>query len=546
LAARISPRDLITGARFLARLRSFVRHAPSPQQARALLCRRFEQREASFLGIARRAVYEQPDSPYRQLLELAGCEYGDLERLVRQDGVEGALRVLFAHGVYVAVDEFKGRRPAKRGSATIAVNPQLLRNPLASFHVPARSGGSRSKGTPLLFDLEFVRGCGVNASLALDARGGGDWLKATWETSGAGARFRLLKLSSFGAPPVRWFSQVDPAAPDLDPVFRYSELAMRIGGGLGAVRLPPAVHAPLHDPLVIVRWMAGVLQSGATPFMQTFASSAVRLCQRACEAGISLEGAQLTLMGEPTTEARLNAIRRSGARALPRYGSIECGPIGYGCLNPERADDVHLLHDLHAVIQPSDVGGTIGGFPMNAVFVSALHPASPFVMLNVSMGDQATMVGRSCGCAMERLGWGTHLHSIRSYEKLTGGGMTFLDTDVISVLEEVLPGRFGGAPTDYQLLETEAADGQPVLTLLVHPRVGPLDADAVADTFLRAIGSTSSIERVMESLWRDAAFLRVARGAPLATHSGKVLHFHVDHRAGTGGGPTSRFPPSAG
>lgn len=207
------------------------------------------------------------------------------------------------------------------------------------------------------------------------------WFKATWETPGAGARFRLLKFSSFGTPPVRWFSQVDPA----------------------------------------------------------------------------------------------------------------------------------------------------DGLPANALFISSLHPASPFILLNVSMGDQAIVVQRACGCPLEQLGWVTHLHTIRSYEKLTGGGMTFLDTDVIRVLEEELPARFGGTPTDYQLLEEEADDGQPRLQLLVHPRVGPLDPNSVAEVFLRAIGSGSSVERVMEFLWRDANLLRVERKAPLTTHSGKVLHMHLGH-----------------
>ena len=528
LHSRISLENVIIGTRFLSRLPSFLRHPTSSQEARAILRRRFEQREENFLAVVKQAVYGHAASPYRQLLQLAGCEYGDLERLVHQEGVEGALRVLYSHGVYVTVDEFKGRRPATRGNATVVVNPDLLRNPLAAFHVPARSGGSRSKGTPLLFDLDFVRGCGVNACLALEARGGADWLKATWETSGAGARFRLLKFSSFGAPPVRWFSQIDPAAPGLDPVFRWSELAMRLGSSLGAVPLPLSTHAPLHSPLSIAHWMAGVLQTGNIPFLFTFPSSAVRLCQAAYEAGVNLRGAQLTLGGEPITGARLTVIRRTGADALPRYGTIECGPIGYGCLKPEFPDDVHLLHDLHALIRSPETDGEAHGFPANALFVSSLHPRAPFVMLNVSMGDQATLVGRACGCPMEQLGWVTHLHTIRSYEKLTGGGMTFLDTDVIRVLEEELPARFGGAPTDYQLLEEEADDGQPVLRLLVHPRVGPLDTNAIADAFLRTIGSTSSIEQVMEFLWRDAGFLRVERRAPLTTHSGKVLHLHLE------------------
>jgi hypothetical protein len=32
--------------------------------------------EATFLELARRAVYERPDSPYRTLLHEAGCERG--------------------------------------------------------------------------------------------------------------------------------------------------------------------------------------------------------------------------------------------------------------------------------------------------------------------------------------------------------------------------------------------------------------------------------------------------------------------------------------
>jgi hypothetical protein len=70
---------------------------------------------------------------------------------------------------------------------------------------------------------------------------------------------------------------------------------------------------------------------------------------------------------------------------------MECGPIGYGCLAPEAPDDVHLLQDLHALIQPSKTDGEFDGLPANALFISSLHPASPFILLNVSMGDQALL-----------------------------------------------------------------------------------------------------------------------------------------------------------
>jgi hypothetical protein len=274
--------------------------------------------------------------------------------------------------------------------------------------------------------------------------------------------------------------------------------------------------------------MAEVLHSGLTPYLHTFASPAVRLCQAAFEARIELSGAHFTLGGEPVTEARMAVVRRVGAHGLPRYGSADTGgSIGDGCLTPEVVDDVHLFHDLQAVIQPGPEGESFG-LPATALLISSLRPTAPFILLNVSMGEQAVMTQRACGCPLEGLGWATHLHTIRSYEKLTSGGMTFLDTDVIGVLEEVLPARFGGAPTDYQLVEDEADDGSPRLRLLVHPAVGPLDTEAVSKTFLSAIGAGAGVERVMSLLWRDAGLLRVERLAPRTTASGKVLHLHLD------------------
>jgi hypothetical protein len=135
------------------------------------------------------------------------------------------------------------------------------------------------------------------------------------------------------------------------------------------------------------------------------------------------------------------------------------------------------------VIQPgtdgacADGAGAPAGLPEKAMLLSSLLPSAPVLMLNVCLGDQAALVRRSCGCAMERHGWSLHIEGVRSFEKLTAGGITLLDVDVVRVLEEVLPARFGGAPTDYQLVERpDGADGRPEVRLLVSPALGPLDA----------------------------------------------------------------------
>jgi hypothetical protein len=514
--------ELSIGARLLARLPFFLRHPVRLPEAKDAVRRRLERREADFLAIARVSIFGNPSSPYRRLLRMARCEYGDLERSVTQDGLEHTLGLLFRNGVYLSVDEFKGRRDAVRAAERIEAGPSLLRNPLSAFHVSARSSGSRGAPTPVLIDLAFVRDCAMNTLLLLDARGGARRV-AIWEAPGAGTTFRLLKYAVCGAAPERWFSQVSLSDRRLHQRYRWSARLMRWESALAGPRLPGPEYAPLHDPLPVARWIAETARGERTPHLFTLGSPAVMLCHRAVDAGIDLSGAEIILAGEPVTDVRLAAVRRSGATPIPRYGSIETGPIGYACMRPEASDDVHLLSDLHAVIQGGPEGEA-AGIPANGLLVTSLRATAPFVLLNVSMGDQALMTRRRCGCPLERVGWSTHLRSIRSYEKLTAGGVTFLDTDLIRVLEEVLPARFGGLPTHYQLLEEESDQGRPRIRLLVHPAVGDADSAQIAEAFLESIGWGTGGERIMGLELRDGDVLRVERRAPVVTGSGKVHH----------------------
>jgi hypothetical protein len=266
--------------------------------------------------------------------------------------------------------------------------------------------------------------------------------------------------------------------------------------------------------------MEETLEAGAIPHLWGSPSAAVRLCQQGEQAGAQLQGAQFTITGEPVTAARLAAIRRVGAHAVPDYGSADSGgSLTYGCLAPEAPDDVHFFNDLHVLIQAE-----AAPFPPNALLVTSLTSSSPFVFLNVSMGDSASVKERRCGCPLEALGWTTHLQQIRSYEKLTAGGVTFEDSEIIPLLEEWLPGTFGGGPTDYQLVEEEGADGEPHLCLMVRPSVGDLDTEAVARALIDAIGNGPENKRNMAAYWRRAGTLRVVRGEPYTTGSGKIHH----------------------
>jgi hypothetical protein len=429
------------------------------------------------------------------------------------------------------VDEFKGRRPARRGAASIEVRLRGLRNPRAGTHISGETSGSRGPRAPVPIDVAWVRDWAVDECLDADARGGLGWTHGRWAVPGGGSVAFILLFAAVGTPPVRWFSPVDPASPGLHPRYRWAARLLHWGGRLAGVPLPWPEYVPFDAPGPILDWMTGTLRTGAVPYLVAYTSSIVRLCQAAWDAGIDLTGAGALAAGEPLTAARLATIRRAGVAVAPIYAGIDTGVLGKGCLSPDAPDEIHLFHDLLAVIRPTLNDGS-GGLPSRALLVSSLRATAPLTLLNVSLGDEGTITERRCGCPLERLGWATHLHTIRSFEKLTAGGVTFLDSDLIRTIEEVLPARFGGTAADYQLVESEAAGGPPSLRLLVHPGVGPVDSPTVVEAFLSAIGGGSGAERVMGMLWRDARLLTVERRPPLTTPSGKILHLHVDRPDG--------------
>jgi hypothetical protein len=180
-------------------------------------------------------------------------------------------------------------------------------------------------------------------------------------------------------------------------------------------------------------------------------------------------------------------------------------------------------------VQPADDAGPLPG---TALLLSSIRAVGPFTFLNVSLGDQADLHERSCGCPLEAVGWTTHLRAIRSQEKLTAWGMSLLDSDVVRVLEEALPARFGGGPTHYQLVEDVAEAGTPCLRLLVHPAVGPVDPAEVAAAFLAAIAPGRGAERIASLVWAQAGAVRVERRPPVAATSGKIHHVALTSSGG--------------
>lgn len=521
---RISLEDVQAGIRLLSDLPGFLRHPFTIAEAREILRRRLAERESRFLDLVTE-IFERPCPPYQALLRHAGCGPADLRELTRKEGIEGALGALAVEGVFLRCEEFKGRAPVRRGSLELHLEPRDLVRPGAVVHGISETSGSGGARTAVPLDLAFVADHAVDTWLGLAAHDGLDWAHAHWGVPGGTSITNPLEFARGGSPPRRWFTPISPAEPKVATRHRLAGLALRLGGRLAGVSLPAPIYAPLDDPLPLLRWLRATLDAGVIPHVWTFASSAVLACEAARGAGIEIDATRFTMGGEPTTAARRAAVEAAGAVALPRYGATETDILAFACRAPTAPDDMHFLQDRHALARfPA---GNAGGLRSNSLLFTSLLRSSPILLFNVSLGDVAEIPLSACGCPMEAAGWPIRLCEVRSYEKLTAGGIAFLDVDVVRVLEQVLPSRFGGAAVDYQLVEESDPSGRPSVCLRVHPSVGPLDQRVVADAFLSALGSGLGGTPLTELLWREGEIVRVERVAPARTESGKILHLHV-------------------
>jgi len=181
---------------------------------------------------------------------------------------------------------------------------------------------------------------------------------------------------------------------------------------------------------------------------------------------------------------------------------------------------VHVAQDAVEVFScPLKVPGFNTNIPV--LNFTTLLPSTPKIMLNLQVDDYATVETRSCGCDLETLGWNVHLRQIRSYRKLTGEGVTLVGSDMVQVLEEVLPRQFGGNALDYQMLEQEDESGLTRLYLIISPRVAIRDERAVLTVVNRALQDGSVAADVARTIWQDANTIQIKRMEPIWSERGK-------------------------
>jgi len=500
---------------FAKGLKGYLRDPVTISRCREIIAKRLQSREDNLLNTARLAIYGNEASPYRALLMAAGCEYGDMEKLVRSEGVDNALQNLVGKGVYVTAEEFKGRQEARRGSQRFDFKETDFDNPLQNGLLEAATGASRGRGTRTIYDLDYLaEKWAVHQALRMDAYDAlgmpvGMWLPIM---PGAGP-VALLAYAKAGIIPEKWFSPV--AESDFGPALRnrlgtlYIVHAARLFG----TKVPRPEHVTLTDAARVARWMRNMIVERGGCYMATYVSAAARIAAAAKGEGLDLSGALFSVSSEPFTETKKKEIEASGARVFPMYAFMEAGIVGLGCGCPSFIDDYHLLSECIALCQHRRETEHADA-PVDAFLWSSLLVTSPKILLNVETGDYGVIEKRTCGCRLEEMGFRTHVSRVRSFEKLTGEGMSFSGVDVVKIIENVLPSEFGGRSTDYQLVEEEDEKGRTRLTVIAAPSLGDLNESRI-------------IETVMAEIWAQGGSLRVKRAIPISTPRGKQLPLHI-------------------
>jgi hypothetical protein len=128
---------------------------------------------------------------------------------------------------------------------------------------------------------------------------------------------------------------------------------------------------------------------------------------------------------------------------------------------------------------------------------------------------------------LQKVGFTQHLHTVRSFEKMTGEGMNYSGSDLFELLEDTVPSEFGGGPGDYQIVEEEDDRGQTRLTLVVHPDLGELDEANLLTRLQQGLAQGSCNYRFMSRIWQDAGAFRIRRGIPHVSPRGKILPLHI-------------------
>lgn len=494
-------------------LRRFLSTPIDPAEAHAEVQHRLDHRDDYFLDCVRQLVFEVPSSPYRPLLAAAGWSYSDVEASVRRHGIEETLERLRDAGVYVTLDEWKGRDPLVRNGVELHLKPADFDNPLIGRDLEASSSGSSGVASRTPAGWAGMTDLAKRMRVTFDMYGMGGATVAVWMPAppGGSGLLAAVLMTKVGMRPERWFALTRSAGSFLD---RFAALFLLVAARLLGHSLPWPRYTELGDAEVVARWLA----AGEPPrVLLGFASSAVRVGKVAQELGLDLRGRAVFVGGEPVTPDRQAFLRSLGVEVVAGYGASDAGSIGTGCTDAVGVDDYHVQLDQIAVI-PGPEAPASGPVPL---LVSSLVKTNGKVLLNVDLGDEGVLERHTCDCPFGEQGYDLHLSHVRSRAKQTSEGMTVPSRALWEHAGDALASA-GAGRDDYQIWEVQGSDGISRVALAVSPHL-EIDEAAVVDRILRDFATRDAGSKTAADIWRQAGTLRIVRERPRLSAGAKLL-----------------------
>src|SRR5262249_21622408 len=248
-------------------------------------------------------IYGYSPSPYLRLLQHQHIAFSDIQRWVANDGVEAALVRLQQSGIYFTVDEFKGKAQVNRNGLRFKCDESMFDNPFLSHAYEVRSGATRSAGTRVRIDFEYLKQRSHYDALLLHSHGVltapiANWFPVFPGAPGINSSLRFLRI---GNPPQRWFSQVSVDDVKVNWEKSWGTNLILLMAKLNGASLAAPEYANLNNARVVAEWASRALEESPRCAVYTFASSAVRVCSAAREHNLNLKGTRFLVTGEPLT-----------------------------------------------------------------------------------------------------------------------------------------------------------------------------------------------------------------------------------------------------
>src|SRR3990172_6331308 len=343
--------------RFLFGLKNFLGGRITPDQAielaRKTLSERVRKREENFLNLIEKGIFRYPRSPYLQLLSPKKITYSDVKRSVEREGLEKTLEGLQTDGVYFTIEEYKGKSRVSRNGINFDVREKDFDNPFLSAAYEVRSGATRSAGTRIRIDFDYLIQRSFYDAFLLNLHDAMKSPIANWFPvfPGAPGINSSLRFARIGNPPQKWFTQVQKGYLKVNWEKRWGTNYIIYMSRLLGVPMAKPEFVDLNNAYKVAKWASETLNYHPNCVVYTFASSAVRMCMAAKENDLNIEGTRFFVTGEPLTPQKKKEIEAAGARTVPIYGISEAGVVAAGCneAHPE-SDHCHYYKGTTGII----------------------------------------------------------------------------------------------------------------------------------------------------------------------------------------------------